>query len=318
MLRYVGLRLLALLPTVLVPVLFVFLLIRLAPGDPAAQMLGDDATPQALAELRRQLGLDAPLGVQFGLFVRQLFTLQLGDSLFLHQPVVQVIPGYAAVTLQLSAIALVVALAVGLGLGSLAGFRRRRPLGRLATGAGILGISVPGFLVALVLILVFAVGLRWFPVGGYVPPDAGLWPHLRSLLLPGIALGLAEAGFVSRVIRGALVDVIPEPFVTTARAMGVRGARIARVHIMRMASLQLLTVVGLLAASLISGSVVIENIFGLPGVGQLLFSAVSNRDYALVQGIVLFSGIAVIVVNLVVDVLYAVLDPRVRYGARAA
>lgn len=317
MIGYLVQRLLSLLPTVLVPLILVFLLIRLAPGDPAAIILGDQATPQQVEALRHQMGLDQPLIAQFGRFLGDLFTLRLGTSSFLQQPVTAVIPGYAVVTLEVALLALVWALLAGILVGWVAAFRRSRPAGRVATGVGILGISFPNFLMALLLIIVLAVGLRLFNVGGFVPLSAGFLPHLQSLILPSLALGLGEAGFVSRVTRGALLDVLDEPFVVTARAMGVRRARIAGVHIARLAVLPVLTVVGLLAAGLISGSVVIENIFGIPGIGQLLFNAVSNRDYNLIQGIVLFTGTTVIVVNLVVDILYAVVDPRVQYGAKA-
>ncbi|MBS1906175.1 MAG: ABC transporter permease [Actinobacteria bacterium] len=317
MLTYLVQRLLALLPTVLVPLILVFLLIRLAPGDPAAIILGDQATPAQVAALRHQMGLDQPPLAQFGRFLGDIATLQLGNSTFLQQPVAQVIPGYAWVTIEISVLALVWGLAFGIILGAIAAFRRRRPEGRVAKALGILGISIPNYFLALLLIIVFAVGLRWFAVGGYVPPSAGLLPHLNSLVLPSLALGLGEVGFVSRITRGALLDVIGEPFIVTAKSLGLRPARIAGVHISRLAALPVLTVVGLLAASLISGSVVIENIFGIPGIGQLMFNAVSSRDYNLIQGIVLFSGTAIIIFNLVIDVLYAIVDPRVQYGAQS-
>ncbi len=317
MIWYLFQRLLALLPTVLVPLVLVFLLIRLAPGDPASIILGDQATQQQIAALRHQMGLDQSPIVQFGRFLSDMATLQLGQSSFLQQPVVDVIPSYAAVTIEISVLALVWALVIGIGIGAIAAFRRRHPEGRVAKALGILGISVPNYFLALVLIIVFAVAVRWFAVGGYVPPAAGLLPHLQSLMLPSLALGLGEVGFVSRITRGSLLDVIGEPFVVTAKSLGLRTSRITTTHIARLAALPLLTVIGLLAASLISGSVVIENIFGIPGIGQLMFNAVSNRDYSLIQGIVLFSGTAIIVVNLVVDILYAVVDPRVQYGAHA-
>jgi peptide/nickel transport system permease protein len=315
MLVYLGKRLLLLLPTVLVPLILVFLMIRLAPGDPAAIILGDSATPAQVDALRHQMGLDRPLAAQFGLFLRDLVTLQLGQSSFLRRPVVEAIPSYAAVTLELALLALIWALLAGVAIGWVAAFRRRRLGGRIATAGGIFGISFPNFFIALVLILVFAVGLRLFNVGGFVPWSAGFLPHLQSLVLPSLALGLGEAGFVSRVTRGALLDVIDEPFVVTARSLGVRPSRIARVHVARLSVLPVLAVIGVLSAGLISGSVVVENVFGIPGIGQLMFNAVSNRDYNLVQGIVLFSGTTVIIVNLVVDLLSAVVDPRIQTGA---
>lgn len=318
MLRYLGQRLLALLPTVAVPLILVFLLLRLAPGDPAAILLGDSATPEQVAELREQLGLNAPIWAQFGRFVLDVVTFQLGDSIFLAKPVVDVIPAYAIVTLEISLIALVVALVLGVGLGALAAFRDGRPVGRIATATGIIGISVPQFVVALILIVVFAAGLRWFNVGGFVPLSQGFLPHLRSITLPALALGVAESAFVARITRGAILDVIREPFVTTARSLGVAPARIGAVHVVRVAALPIITVAGLLVASLLSGSAVIETIFGVPGMGRLLLDAVGRRDYSLVQGIVLFTGVFVILVNLLVDLYYAVVDPRVRLGRKSA
>lgn len=317
MLWYLFQRVLALLPTVLVPLILVFLLIRLAPGDPAAIILGDQATSGQVEALRHQMGLDQPLFAQFARFLGDMATFQLGTSSFLQRPVVDVIPSYAVVTIQISALALVWALLIGVLIGSVAAFKRKNPSGRAATALGILGISVPNYFIALILIIVLAVTLRWFAVGGYVPMSAGLIPHLQSLVLPSLALGLGEVGFVSRITRGSLLDVIGEPFVVTARSLGVRRWRITGTHVSRLAALPVLTVIGLLSASLISGSVVVENIFGIPGIGQLMFNAVSNRDYNLIQGIVLFSGVAIILVNLVIDILYAVVDPRVQYGAKA-
>lgn len=318
MLRYLGQRLLALLPTVAVPLVLVFLLLRLAPGDPAALLLGDSATPDQIAELREQLGLNAPLIVQFGTFLRDVVTLNLGDSIFLDRPVVEVIPPYAIVTLEVSAIALVIALILGIGLGALAAFRDGKPSGRVASAMGILGISIPQFIVALVLIVVFAAWLRWFPVGGFVPLSQGFGPHLRSIFLPALALGIAESAFVARITRGAILDVVREPFVVTARSLGIKPSRIGAVQIIRVAALPIITVAGLLVASLLSGSAVVETIFGVPGMGRLLLDAVSRRDYQLVQGIVLFTGVFVILVNLLVDLYYAVVDPRVQLGRKVS
>ncbi|WP_242864597.1 ABC transporter permease [Microbacterium testaceum] len=318
MLRYLAQRLLALLPTVAVPLVLVFLLLRLAPGDPAAILLGDSATPDQVAALREQLGLNAPLWEQFGRFLGDVVTLRLGDSLFLGKPVVAVIPDYALVTLEISVIALIVALVLGIGLGALAAFRNGRPAGRVATALGIIGISVPQFVVALILIVVFAAWLHWFNVGGFVPMSKGFWPHLRSITLPALSLGIAESAFVARITRGAILDVVREPFVTTARSLGVAPRRIGAVHIVRVAALPIMTVAGLLVASLLSGSAVVETIFGVPGMGRLLLDAVGRRDYSLVQGIVLFTGLFVIIVNLLVDLSYSVVDPRVRLGRKSA
>lgn len=318
MLRYLCQRLLALLPTVAVPLVLVFVLLRLAPGDPAAILLGDSATPDQVEALREELGLNAPLIVQFGRFVTDVVTLNLGDSIFLHKPVVEVIPSYALVTIEISIFALIISLILGIGLGALAAFRDGKPAGRIATAVGIIGISIPQFVTALVLIVVFSSWLHWFNVGGFTPLSQGLWPHLRSITLPAITLGIAESAFVARITRGAILDVVREPFVTTARSLGIAPARIGAIHIVRVAALPIITVAGLLVASLLSGSAVVETIFGIPGMGRLLLDAVSRRDYQLVQGIVLFTGVFVIVVNLIVDLYYAVVDPRVQLGRKSS
>jgi peptide/nickel transport system permease protein len=317
-LSYLGKRLLALLPTVLVPVIAVFIIIRLAPGDPAAQILGDQATPQQLADLRHQLGLDASFATQFATFLKNLVTLNLGESLFLHEPVRDLIPGYAAVTLEIGFLSLGLSMILGLAIGSLAAFRHGRPDGRIANAIGIVGISIPQFWFGLLLVVLLAVQVRAFPVSGYRPWSDGVGPHLRSVVLPTLTLALAQLGMVSRMVSTSILDVLSEPFVTTARSLGVRPRRIKVVHVMRVASVEILTVMGLLLATVLSGSVVVENIFGIPGMGRLLFDAVGRRDYDVIQGVVLFVGIFIIVVNLVVDVLYAVVDPRVRYGKGAA
>lgn len=314
MIGYLGKRLLMLLPTVLVPVIVVFLLIRLAPGDPAAQILGDQATPEQVEALRDELGLNRPLIVQFGAFLGSLVSLDLGDSLFLNKPVVEIVPTYAAVTLEIGVFALVIAALLGVGLGALSAFRRNHWTGRLATGIGVFSISVPQFLFALLLVIALAVNLRMFPVSGFVPWDEGIGPHLRSVFLPALASALAQVGLVLRLTSSGILDVLNEPFVTTARSLGVRTLRVNTTHVMRVASVQILTAVGLIMAMVLSGSVVIETIFGIPGMGRLLFDAVSRRDYDLIQGIVLFIGLFIIAVNLLVDVLYAVVDPRVQYG----
>ncbi len=317
MLSYIGKRLLTLLPTVLVPVIVVFVIIRLAPGDPAAQILGDQATPEQVADLRRQLGLDASLLAQFGAFLKRLVTLDLGESLFLHAPVRDLIPGYAAVTLEIGLLSLVLSIGLGMAVGMLAAFRRGHWDGRIGSGIGIVGISVPQFWIGLLLVVLLAVQLPLFPVSGYRPWSDGVGPHLQSIFLPALTLALAQLGIVSRLVSSSISDVLNEPFVTTARSLGVRPRRIRVRHVMRVVSVEILTVVGLLLATVLSGSVVVENIFGIPGMGRLLFDAVGRRDYDVIQGVVLFVGLFIIVVNLVVDLLYAVVDPRVRYGKGA-
>ncbi|MFG1922019.1 ABC transporter permease [Cryptosporangium sp. NPDC048952] len=314
MFSYIGKRLVALLPTALVPVIAVFLLIRLAPGDPAAQILGDQATPEQVAALRHELGLDAPLITQFGVFLKDLVTLNLGDSLFLHQPVRDLVPSYGAVTLEIGLLSLIFSTILGVGVGALAAFRRRHLSGRIASVLGMISISIPQFWFGLLLVVLFAVQLRVFPVSGYRPWSDGAGPHLQSIVLPALTLALAQLGLVSRMVSTSILDVVNEPFVRTATSLGVRPRRIRTRYVMRVASVEILTIMGLLLATILSGTVVVENIFAIPGLGRLLFDAVGRRDYDVIQGVVLFVGLFIIVVNLLVDLLYALVDPRVKYG----
>lgn len=314
MLQYLWRRLLALLPTALVPIVFIFFLVRLAPGDPARNILGDYATEEDVAKLRHELGLDQTVLTQFWQFVSGVAHGDLGTSYYMFMPVREAIPPYAAVTMQIGVMAMVIAILLGVPLGLLAAFGRRRWFGKLANFYSIAGISIPSFFVAIVLIVVFGVQLGWFEVGMYVPMSDGVLEHFRSLALPALALGIAEAAFIARVSRGALLDVMLEPFVTTARSLGVPERRIVLVHVMRLVALQIITVMGLFAATLVSGSVIMENIYGIPGMGSLLLNAVNGRDYYLIQGIVILTGTFIIVFNLIVDLLYALIDPRVQYG----
>lgn len=318
MFTYIGRRLLTLLPTVLVPITFVFFLVRLAPGDPARNILGDYATEEDVANLRAELGLTKPLLQQFWDFLLGIPQGQLGQSFYMGMPVRDIIPPYALVTLEIGAMALFWAVLVGVAVGTLGALYRDKFIGKIANGFGIFGISVPGFFIAIIMIVLLAVNLKLFEVGLFVPIEDNYFEHIKSLAMPGFALGLAESAFIARVTRGALLDVLNEPFITTAKSVGVPYSRIFRVHVLRLVALQILTIMGLFSASLVSGSVIMENIFAVPGMGSLLLNAVFGRDYTLIQGIVILTGGLIIAVNLIVDILYAVIDPRVQYGKKAA
>lgn len=310
--KYIRRRLLHALPTIFIPLVLVFFLLRLAPGDPAVQILGDNATPEQIAALRTQLGLDQPIPVQFVLWLKGLFTLQLGDSLFFHKPVLELIPAYAAVTLQLTFFALLIALVIGLGAGIGAALLRGKILDRGIIAVMVFSISLPEFWLALVLIFLFAVTLRWFPVAGYVSFDEGILASLATLVLPALAIGVRQAALLTRMTRSAMLDVLDEPYVTTARAQGLPEATVIGRYTLRTAAVPVVTVIGLMVSYLLSGAVAIEIIFSLPGMGKLLVDAVSRRDYPVVEGSVLTIAITLVVVNLIVDLVYAWLDPRIR------
>ena len=309
---YIRRRLLYMLPTIFVPLVLVFLLLRLAPGDPAGQILGDQATPEQIAALRHTLGLDQPLPVQFLLWLKGVLTLQLGDSLFFHQPVAQILPAYAGVTLEIALVALLIAVLLGLIAGIIAALHRDGVLDRGLIAIAVLGVSLPEFWLALLLIFVFAVTLRWFPVSGYVSPAQGVLASAAAIALPALALGLRQSALLTRMTRSAMLDVLGEPYIVTARAQGLPERTVIGRYALRTASIPVVTVAGLAASYLLSGAVAIELIFSLPGLGKLLVDAVSRRDYPVVEGVVLTIAVMLALLNLLIDLLYAWLDPRIR------
>jgi len=310
---YLVKRLVLLLPTIIVPVLLVFFMMQLAPGDPAAVMLGANATPDQVAALRDQLGLNQPLWSQFWIFVGNLVTFDLGNSIFLGRPVTEVVLTYGAITLQLTLFALVIAVVLGCSAGILAALFHNRTIDKVMMFVAVVGVGIPEFWLALLLILLFAVTLRWFPVSGYVPLEAGFWESMQSLTLPALALALIQAAFIARMSRSAVLDVLGEQYVATARAKGMSGWTVISRHVVRAASVPIVTVVGLTLAVLLGGAVAVETVFSLPGIGSLLIQGVGRRDYPLIQGIVLVIAVAFVLINLLIDLVYALIDPRVRY-----
>ena len=309
---YVVRRLLALVRVMLVVATVAFVLIHLAPGDPASVIAGPYAAPEDVARLHRQLGLDRPLLIQLGHWYWRLLQGDLGTSIFLRRPVLEAILDRAEPTLLLTTAATLVA--VLLGVRGIVSARRH---GRLADQAlmlgAMLGASVPNFLLGLLMILVFAVWLGWFPVAGYVPLDAGPWRTLRSLVMPAVALGLVQSALIARITRSAMLDVLREQFITTGRAKGLGESTVVHKHALKNAFVPILTVIGISFAVLVGGAVVVEQVFNIPGVGRLIISAVLRRDYPVVQGVVLVVGAIYVVINLLVDLAYLLLDPRIRY-----
>jgi peptide/nickel transport system permease protein len=294
----------------------VFLLLHLTPGDPTEVLLGPEATPERAAELRRDLGLDKPRAVQWGLWFGHVLRGDLGDSIFLRRPVTRAIWERAEPTLMLTLLSLAISIVLGLSLGVLAALRQGSWADIGAMVISLAGISMPTFWIGLNLILVFAVILGLLPVAGYQPLSAGLWQNVRYLLLPAITLGFYDAALLARMTRSMMLGVLKENYVRTARSIGLPERRVVLGHALRNALIPLLTIMGLTFAGLIGGALVTETVFNIPGVGRLLIQAVLRRDYQLVQGIVLVIAGAYVIVNLSVDILYGVLDPRVsRSGA---
>ena len=308
---YVARRILAAIPVMVLVATAAFLLLRLPPGDPTDILLGPDATAERAAELRRDLGLDQPLPAQWALWFGHVLRGDLGESIFLRRPVTQAIWERAEPTLMLTLLSLVVAVTLGLSLGVVAAVRQGSWADIGAMLVSLAGLSMPTFWIGLNLILLFAVILGVLPVAGYQPLSAGLWQNLRYLILPAITLGFYDAALLARMTRSMMLGVLKENYVRTARSIGVPERRVVLSHALRNALIPLLTIVGLIFAGLMGGALVTETVFNIPGVGRLLIQAVLRRDYQLVQGIVLVIAAAYVLINLVVDILYGVLDPRV-------
>ncbi len=308
---YIARRILQAIPVMVLVATAVFLLLRLTPGDPTDILLGPEATPERAAELRRDLGFDQPLPVQWAFWFGHVLRGDLGDSIFLRRPVTQAIWERAEPTLMLTLLSLTIAVVLGLSLGILAAVRQGSWADIGAMLISLAGISMPTFWIGLNLILVFAVILGLLPVAGYKPLSAGLWENIRYLLLPAITLGFYDAALLARMTRSMMLGVLQENYVRTARSIGVPERWVVLRHALRNALIPLLTIIGLMFAGLMGGALVTETVFNIPGVGRLLIQAVLRRDYALVQGIVLVIAGAYVSINLCVDVLYGVLDPRI-------
>jgi peptide/nickel transport system permease protein len=310
---YVAQRLLALIPVALVVATVAFVLIHLAPGDPASIIAGPDASSEDVQRIARQLGLDAPLYVQLGRFYGRLLRGDLGQSIFLRKPVSEAILDRVEPTLLLTVFATLIAVAIGVPSGVIsARYHNSVPDQAFMTFA-LVGISVPNFLLALLMVLVFGVRLGWFPVAGYAPLEYGWFGTLRSLVLPAIALGLVQSALIARITRSSMLDVLYQPFIVASRAKGLGDRAVVYKHALRNALIPTITIIGISFAILIGGAVVVETIFNIPGIGRLIISAVLRRDYPVIQGVVLCVAGVYMLINLLVDLSYLVIDPRVRY-----
>jgi len=311
--RLVLRRLLATAPVLLFVTAGVFLLIHLTPGDPIDAMMAESADPAVKENLRRELGLDQPIYVQYAAWIGRVARGDLGRSIRNREPVIENVGRRIRPSLQLAGLAMAISLAVAVPVGILSAARRNSAVDRVGTSFALFGICMPNFLLALVLIFVFGVTLRWLPISGYVDPFEEPWDGLRSLALPAVTLGLALAAVVTRTLRSSMLEALGEDYVRTARAKGLSEGRVVRLHVLRNALIPVVTVLGLQLGTLIGGAVITEYVFALPGVGRLVVDAVFARDYPLVQGVVLLIAAGFIATNLVVDLLYGLIDPRIRY-----
>ncbi|OFX28505.1 MAG: peptide ABC transporter [Armatimonadetes bacterium RBG_16_67_12] len=300
-------------PIVVLVGTIVFLLIHLTPGDPAVIMLGPDAPPKAVAQLRAELGLDAPLYLQWLRWFQRVLAGDLGKSIFFGIPVTTTIRQHLVPTVLLSLLAILIAVGIGVPAGIISAARRGSAMDQAVTVLSFLGVSIPEFWLALNLVLLLAVHLGLFPVAGYAPPSQGLLATLNYLVLPAFTMGFVQSALIARMTRTAMLDVITQDYIRTARAKGLPGRRVTLRHTFPNALIAVITVVGIVFSVMMGGNVVAETIFTIPGIGQLLFTSVLRRDYPVIQGIVLLIAVTYVVVNLLVDLAYALVDPRVRY-----
>jgi peptide/nickel transport system permease protein len=315
MTRYLLGRVLSLVASLLAASIIIFLILEVVPGDPAQFMLGLNANPETLANLREQMGLDQPAVVRYFGWIAGMLHGDLGLSYTYKTPVMELVLQRLGVSLPLAVFSLTLTVLIAFPAGIVAASRRGSAGDVSIMGVTQLGIAVPNFWFAIILVYVFAVGLHWFSAGGFAGWNKGLWPGLRSLILPSVALALPQASILARVMRSALLDTLEEDYIRTARARGLSRRQALWGHALRNALIPVLTIVGLQFAFLLAGTIIIENVFSLPGLGRLIFQAISQRDLIVVKSVVMLLVFAVVLVNFIVDVLYVVIDPRLRRRA---
>ena len=310
---YVVRRLLALIPVALVVATVAFVLIHLAPGDPASVIAGPDASRDDVQRIERQRGLDAPLPVQLARWYGRLIQGDLGQSIFLRKPVTDAILDRVEPTLLLTVSAIVIAIIIGVPAGVIAARYHNTTTDQVLMILALLGVSIPNFLLGLLFILFFSVWLGWFPVAGYSPLEYGWLKTVRSLVLPAFALGLVQSALIARIARSSMLDVLREQFITAGRAKGLGERAVIYKHAFKNALIPTMTIIGISFAILISGAVVVETVFNIPNLKQLIISAMLRRDYPVIQNVVLCIAGVYMLINLAVDLSYLIVDPRVKY-----
>jgi peptide/nickel transport system permease protein len=298
-------------PVLVILSIGVFLMLHLTPGDPVQIMLGQDASPSAIAALRAELGLDQPLPIQYVRWMGNVMRGDLGRSIRTNQPVTEAIVSRLPVTIELSLWSLLLSLVIGLPAGVVAATRRNSGVDLASTGLALVGISLPSFFLGILLILVFALWLRWVPPSGYTPFLQDPLQNVKQMFMPALALGAALAGIIARLTRSSLLEVLGTDYMRTARAKGLSDGSSVIGHGLKNALLPVVTVIGLQVGALLGGAILIETIFALPGIGRLAVDSIFARDFPIVQGVVLFLALVRVVANLVADLLYARLDPRI-------
>jgi len=313
MFAYIVRRILATIPVMAVVAVFVFALLYLSPGDPAAIIAGDTATVDDILRIRAKLGLDQPVYIQFGEWVWRLLHGDLGISIFTNLPVAKLIQQRLEPTVALSIATLIVSIAVAIPMGVLAAWKAGSWIDRVVMVFAVLGFSVPVFVLAYILIFVFAIWADLLPVQGYVSITSGVWPFLSHIILPSAALGMIFAALIARITRASMLDVLAQDYIRTAQAKGLANEQVLIGHALKNAAVPIVTIIGIGIALLISGVVVTETVFAIPALGRLTVDAILRRDYPIIQGIILIFSAAYVLINLLVDLSYTLIDPRIRY-----
>ena len=313
MLAYISRRVLATIPVMAIVALFVFSLLYLAPGDPAAIIAGDQASPADVERIRAGLGLDRPFLIRFGEWFFNVLQGNLGVSIFTNLPVTKMIAQRLEPTASLMVLTLIFSVGIAVPMGVLAAWKQGTMIDRAIMVMAVLGFSVPVFVVGYLLAYVFALRLDWFPVQGYTPIANGFFPWLSNLVLPAVALGGVYIALIARITRATMLEVLSQDYIRTAKAKGVGSRTVLFLHALKNAAVPIVTVIGIGVALLIGGAVVTESVFAIPGLGRLVVDAILRRDYPVIQGVVLLFSFMYVLVNLGVDLLYTVFDPRIRY-----
>ncbi len=313
MFGFVVRRVLSTIPVLGMVALLIFLMLRLTPGDPAAILAGDNGTPQQIAEIREALGLNEPIPKQFAIYIYDILRGDLGESYFFKKRVTELISQRVGATVSLAVITLIFTLVVAIPMGVIAAYKRGSWIDQIVMGFSVMGFSVPVFVLGYLLIYLFSIEFRWFPVQGYKPLTDGLWPFLHRMILPGITLSVIYIALIARITRASVLDVLGEDYIRTAYAKGLSNRVVLMRHALRNAAVPIVTVIGIGVALLIGGVVVTETVFNVPGLGRLTVDAVLGRDYPTIQALILVFSFVYVVINLLVDLTYSFIDPRIKY-----
>ncbi len=316
MLRYIGKRILSLIPVMIVVSFVAFLIVYMIPGGPATSILGLEATADEIRTLNAQLGFDRPFFIQYGDWILGVLHGDWGSSYFMHEPVLTLLGEYFLPTISLAIFAQILSLLIAIPLGLIAAYKRGTAIDLTAVTLSLIGSALPGFLLSMFLMLAFSVYHHWFPVAGYADLSRGLLEHLKYLFVPALSLGIVQAAYLTRMIRSSLLDVLYKNYIQTARAKGLKEKKVVLIYGLKNAAPVILTAIGQSFGSLITGTIVTETIFNIPGLGTLTMNSINRRDVFVIQGVVLFVTLLYIIVNLAVDILYGFVDPRLQPGRK--